>query len=120
MCPGFTMVEVVVALAILSTTILAVFGAMRVCSTGAHHARMLTRSVLLAETLLAEAMLSERLVFETTRGQMDAYSWEVRTMATPVDNLGAIHVKVTWREQQREQQYELLSLVHKGPSMQGR
>ena len=107
----FTMVEVVVALAILSTTIIAVFGAMRTCATAAHHTRMLTRSVLLAENLLVEARLSENTVFETKQGQENPYQWRVRIVPTPIENLGAIHVQVRWREQQREQQYELFSLV---------
>lgn len=107
----FTMVEVVVALAILSTTIIAVFGAMRTCATAAHHTRMLTRSVLLAETLFVEARLSENAVFETKEGREDSYQWQVRIVPTPIENLGAIHVQVRWQEQQREQQYELFSLV---------
>ena len=109
--PGFTMVEVVVSLAILSTTVIAVFGALRTCATAAHHTRMLTRSVLLAETLLVEARLSEIAVFETKKGREDPYQWQVRIVPTPIENLGAIHVQVRWQEQQREQQYELFSLV---------
>jgi general secretion pathway protein I len=115
-CAGFTMVEVVVALAILGTTIIAVFGAMRSCSRAAHHTRMLTKSVLLAETLLAEAKTSELAVFETTQGQKDSYTWTVRIAPTPIENLGAIRVEVKWLEQQREQQYELLSLIYMRPS----
>lgn len=118
-CAGFTMVEVVVALAILGVTIIAIFGAMRSCSRAAHHTRMLTESVLLAETLLAEAKTSQRAVFETTEGQEDSYTWTVRIAPTPVENLGAIRVEVKWLEQQREQQYELLSLIYMRPSIEG-
>lgn len=108
---GFTMVEVIVAIAILSTGIIAVFGAMRICSTAAHHTRMLTKSVLLAEALLVEVRLSENAVFETKEGREGSYWWKVRIVPTPAENLGAIHVQVRWQEQQREQQYELFSLV---------
>jgi len=117
---GFTMVEVVVALAILATTVVAMFGAMRNCLTAAHHSRMLTGSVLLAETLLAEAILSEKMTFETKRGQQDSYRWQVQTVATPIENLGAIRVKVSWWEQQREQQYELLCLVQIKTTVEGK
>jgi prepilin-type N-terminal cleavage/methylation domain-containing protein len=108
---GFTLVEVIVAAAILGTTFIAVFAAMRTCSAAAHHARMLTRSVLLAESLLTEAMLSENTVFETKEGQEERYRWKVEIVPTPVDDLGAIRVQVRWLEQGREQQYELFSLV---------
>jgi hypothetical protein len=105
------MVEIVVALTILSITIVAVFGAMRTCATAAHHTRMLTRSVLLAESLLVEARLSDNAVFETRQGQDDLYRWTIRIVPTPVESLGAIHVQVQWQEQLRPQQYELFSLV---------
>lgn len=105
------MVEVIVAIALLSTTTIAVFCAMRTCSTAAHHTRMLTRSVLLAESLLVEARLAENTVFETKEGQEDLYRWKVQIASTPIENLGAIHVHVKWQEQQRQQQYELFSLV---------
>jgi len=108
---GFTMMEVVVALVILSTTIIAVFGAMRTCATAAHHTRMLTQSVLLAESLLVETRLSENTAFETREGQEDRYNWKVQIVPTPVESLGAINVCVGWQEQQRQQQYELFSLV---------
>ena len=105
------MVEVVVAIALLSITMITVFYAMRSCSTAAHHARMLTKSVLLAESLLVESRLSENTVFETREGQEDSYWWKVQIAPTPIENLGAIHVQVKWQEQQRQQQYELFSLI---------
>jgi len=105
------MVEIVVALAILSVTIVAVFGAMRTCATAAHHTRMLTKSVLLAESLLAETRMSENTVYETREGRENLYQWKVQIAPTPVESLGAVHVQVQWQEQQRQQQYELFSLV---------
>ena len=107
--------EVIVALVILSTALLAVFGALRASAGGARHARMLTRSVLLAETLLAEAALAEEKAFGTKEGQQDLYHWKVQIAPTPVENLAAIHVEVIWQEQQRQQQYELVSFVHLRP-----
>jgi type II secretion system protein I len=108
---GFTMMEVVVALVILSTTIIAVFGAMQTCARAAQHTRMLTQSVLLAESLLVETRLSGNTAFETREGYEGRYNWKVQIVPTPVESLGAIHVCVEWREQQRPQQYELFSLV---------
>jgi type II secretory pathway pseudopilin PulG len=105
------MIEIVVALAILSITMVAMFGALRMCSAAAYHARMLTNSVLLAESLLTEASLNGHTAFETTEGQNDIYRWRIQITPTPVESLGAICVQVEWHEQQRPQQYELLSLV---------
>ena len=108
---AFTMVEVIVALAILSTTIVAIFGAMRTCSDASHHTRMLTRSVLLAESLLVEATLPQEKAYETRKGLAEPFQWKVRIAPTPVEELGAIHVQVNWLEQHREQQYDLFSLI---------
>lgn len=108
---GFTLVEVVVAIALLGTTTIAVFCAMRSCSTASYHSRMLTKSVLLAESLLVEARLDENAVFQTKQGQEDVFKWRVKIAPTSVEDLGAIHVLVEWWEQQRHQQYELFSLV---------
>lgn len=99
------------ALAILGITLIAVFGAMRTCAGASHHARCVTRSVLLAETLLSDARNSETLAFETREGHEGLYRWQVRIASTPVENLGAVHVEVMWQEQQRQQKYELFSLI---------
>jgi len=117
---GFTMVEIIAALAILSTSLLAVFGAMRVCSTASYHSRMLTQSVFLAESLLTETILNKNIAFSTTQGQQDVYTWQVQTASTPVENLGAICVRVEWQEQQRKQQYELYSLIYIGALIEGK
>lgn len=108
---GFTLVEIVVSLAILSVTIVAVFGALRMCSRAAYHARMLTKSVLLAESLIVEKRISENTAYETTEGQDGSYRWTVQVAPTPVESLGAIVVRVQWAEQQRPQQYELVSMI---------
>jgi general secretion pathway protein I len=112
--PGgaFTLVEVIVALALLGIALLAVFGALRTCVQATYHARMLTGSVLVAERLLAEVRLDRQRAFATREGQTDFYHWRVRVAPTPVESLGAVYVRVTWMEQQRQQQYDLFSLVN--------
>lgn len=108
---GFTLIEVLVATAIVGTTMLAAFAAMRTCAAAAHHTRMLTKSSLLAESLLVEATMSDNTSFQTEQGRQDRYSWKVRIAPTPVENLGAVRVEVKWTERGREQKYELFSLV---------
>lgn len=108
---GFTLIEVLVAAAIVGTTMIAAFSAMRACASAAHHTRMLTKSSLLAENLLVEAAMSDNVSFQTEQGRTDQYNWKVRVAPTPVENLGAVRVEVKWTEQGREQKYELFSLV---------
>ena len=106
------MVEVLVALTILATTLTAIFAAMRTCSTASHHTRMLTRAVFLAESLMTQSRLSQDISFKTTQGKQDPFGWLVQIAPTPVENLGAIHVQVKWHEQNRKQYYDLVSLTH--------
>ena len=98
---AFTIVEVIVAMALLGTSMIAVFGVLRTCATAAQHARMLTRSVCLAERLLVEATLQESPAFETVRGNEGHYTWDVQIAPTPVEDLGAVCVRVKWPEQGR-------------------
>jgi hypothetical protein len=86
----------------------------------AYHSRMLTKSVLLAETLLTEAALNKNKSFENTQGQTDTYLWQINIAPTPAENLAAIRVQVKWQEQQRPQQYELVSLMYIEPAFEGK
>ena len=90
-------------------TVVAVFGALRTCAMGAHHSRMLTQSVLLAERLLTETRLQQNPAYEETQGVEGLYHWTVRVVPTPVETLAAIRVQVSWPEQGRSQQYDLVS-----------
>ena len=109
---GFTMVEIIVALAILSTSMLAVFGALRMCTSANSASQRLTESVLLAEKLLAETALNDKITYRTTKGSQGQFTWQIQTAATGMDNLAAVCVTVQWLNQQKPQEYQLYSLMH--------
>ena len=109
---GFTMVEIIVALAILSISMLAVFGTLRMCTLASSSSQRLTESVLLAERLLAETTLKDNFTFNTTKGSEGWFSWQIQTAPTGMDNLAAISVTVQWLSQQKPQEYQLYSLMH--------
>lgn len=106
---AFTLVEVIVAITLLGISMIAVLGTFRACAGVARHARLLTQSVCLAERLLVEADLRENAVYGLVKGNEGRYAWDVRIAPTSLENLGAISVQVSWWEQGRAQQYELLS-----------
>jgi len=117
---GFTMVEIIVALAILSTSMLAVFGTLRMCTTAGSSSQRLTESVLLAEELLAQTTLNNKITYQTTRGSEGQFSWQIQTAPTGMDNLAAVCVKVQWLNQQKPQEYQLYSLMHIPVLMEGK
>lgn len=117
---GFTMIEVVVSLVILSTSLVALFAALRICGSASYHNRMQTDAVLLAESLFAQTHQEKEMVFETREGTRNRYQWRVKLAPTPVENLAAVRVTVEWLEQGRRQSYELLSLIHFQSRLEGR
>jgi prepilin-type N-terminal cleavage/methylation domain-containing protein len=117
---GFTMVEIIVALVILSTSMLAVFGVLRMCTVANSGSQRLTESVLLAERLLAETTLEDSITFRTTKGNKGQFSWQIQTAPTGMDNLAAVCVTVQWLNQQKPQKYQLYSLVHIPALMEGK
>ena len=105
------MVEVVVALGVMSTSLLATLGVIRSCSRAAYHSRMLDGSVLLAESLIGELHTTPPTAFEEIEGKKSPYQWQMILAETPVEGLAAVHIKITWQEQQRQQDYELITLI---------
>ena len=114
------MVEIIVALAILSTSMLAVFGTLRMCTSANSSSQRLTDSVLLAEKLLAEATGDNKITYQTTSGSEGQFSWQIQTAPTGMDNLAAINVQIQWLDQQKRQEYRLYSLVHIPVLMEGK
>ena len=114
------MVEIIVALAILSTSMLAVFGTLRMCATANSGSQRLTESVLLAEKLLAEATLNNKITYHTTNGSEGQFSWQIQTAPTGMDNLAAVSIKIQWLDQQKPQEYQLNSLMHISVLMEGK
>ena len=117
---GFTMVEILVALAILSTSMLAVFGVLRMCVTANSGSQRLTQSVLLAESLMAETTLDNNITYQTANGSEGLFSWQIQTAPTGMDNLAAVCITVQWLEQQKPQEYRLCSLMHIPVLMEGK
>ena len=109
--PGFTLVEVIVSLCVLGFSMMAVFGTLNACAIAAHHTRMLTQAVLLAESRLVQTRLTDTKAYKPQAGKKDSFTWHVEIVPTPIEGLGAIRVRVNWREQERPQHYELRSLV---------
>jgi prepilin-type N-terminal cleavage/methylation domain-containing protein len=117
---GFTMVEIIVALVLLSTSFLAIFGALQVCSRASYHTRMLTEATLLSEKLFTEKRLKNQISFDTTKGSEGPFKWQVKVAPTEAENVGAIRVQVEWKEQNRPQKWELFSIIYMPPLAEGK
>ena len=116
---AFTLIEVIVSITILSTSLLAVFGVFRMCSAASAASQRLTESALLAEKLLAETTLEKNVSYQTQHGTEGFYSWQVRTMQTDIENLAAIEVTVQWPQQMSQKDYTLKTLYYIPPQYEG-
>jgi prepilin-type N-terminal cleavage/methylation domain-containing protein len=116
---AFTMVEVIVSLAIMATALLAIFTAMRSSDSAAAQARTLTKATLLAESLLTETLTTDDLAFNTTQGKRDRLQWEIQIAPTPIENLAAVNIKISWPFAGGFRHYELLTLRCIEPKFQG-
>lgn len=117
---GFTMVEIIVALVILSTSMLAVFSVLRMCTAANNGSQRLTEAVLLAEKLLSETTLEKNITYQTTHGRENVFTWQIQIAPTEMDNLAAVCVNVQWFLQQKPQEYELFSLMHIPAVLEGK
>lgn len=116
---GFTMAEVIAAIAIMSTSLLAIFGTARSCSMAADRNRKLTQSVLIAETLLNEQMLDKQIAYQSTQGQTNNYNWQIKILQTDIENLAKIEITVAFGQQLNQQQYQLISFLYIEPEIVG-
>ena len=116
---AFTMIEVIVSLAIMATALLAIFTAMRSSALAATQAGTLAKATLLAETLLTETLTKDDLDFNTTKGKRDRFQWKIQIATTPIDNLAAVNIKISWPFANGSRNYELLTLRCIEPKFQG-
>ena len=102
---GFTLVEVLVAFAVLAVTLIAIVGVFGTSFRGIDTAQTKTRALQLAQSRLAmEAVRLRGPVEETTGRFDDQFSWKVRTERhvapdlMPQHRIGAmwIHIDVSW------------------------
>jgi general secretion pathway protein I len=95
---GFTLLEVMIAMAILAIVLVAVFQSQSQSVSMAGRARFLTTASLLAQERMAEAERAgvDRLL--TTSGDFGVhypgYEWKIEVNDTPLDNLKQVSVTV--------------------------
>lgn len=108
---AFSLLESIVALVVLGVTMVAIFTTMRTASNAAHHARMQTKAVLLAEKLLVNSKLSDQTVYETTTGEEELFAWKSQLIPTPIEGLAKITITIIWNEQQIKRDFKLISFL---------
>lgn len=96
---GFTLLEVMIAMAILSISLLAVYQSQSQSVSMTGNARFLTTASLLAQSRMEEIKMTDPLNIKDSSGDFGEdfpdYTWKVELGETPVDFLKKIVLTVT-------------------------
>lgn len=104
---GFTLLEVVVALAMLAVLLPAALGLVAIGLRAVEASSGTTGAVLLARRRLDELAFTEA-VAAGGQGESGVYRWT--TEVVPGERLARLHVRVRWEVRGREQAFELTTL----------
>lgn len=109
---GFTLLEVLVSLAILATTLLLAYQVVSGAIAAEERSERWTAAAYLAETLVREATSGFPEAGET-EGKfpppMEAYSWKRSVRAAIHSDAREVHVVVTWKPEGKEGPEERVS-----------
>ena len=108
--PGFTLLEVLVALAVLAVALVSLLGLHNRNLLLAMRADRLNTATLLARELLTRTQLEGKAAaavtsgdFEETHpGQYPEFHWSRTVQQSPIENLWELRVEVTWGNREDE------------------
>jgi general secretion pathway protein I len=110
---GFTLLEVMLAVAILALVLVSLMGLQSRSAQDVMVADRITTATLLAKRLMTEALLTSPLLPLETDGEFEeefsGYTWKKIVAVTPVPQIMEVRVAVLWKDGEREEQVELVS-----------
>lgn len=111
---GFTLLEVMIAVAILSLVIVSLMGLSNRSSQDVMLAERITTATLLAKRVMTETLLVKPLLPLEKDGEFEEeefgdYVWKMIVVPTPVPQIMEVRVAVLWKEGEREEKVELVS-----------
>jgi len=118
-CPklqaGFTLLEVMIALAIVAVALVALLGLETRSIEVSARQQILTRATLLAQERLAEIESAATVDAAETSGvfapPFAEFRWQVQFVATPLPQVRQVEMTVAWGESKRNEEVTLTSFV---------
>jgi general secretion pathway protein I len=116
---GFTLLEVMIALAIVAIALVTLLGLSNRTVLVHERIQKLTRATLLAQQLMTEQEVQiGGAVDEEREGIFEEpfadFSWRITYENTMIPQVRQIHVQVSWGRAQHNEQVELISFVPAG------
>lgn len=113
--PGYSLLEMVLAMTIFSVGVGALMSLTSVCVQSASTSRAYTDAVYLAQGLIEEKLADSSYTVDTetgdSGGEAPEFSWTVTTEETETSGLYKIEATVTWKERGAEKSYALTTLA---------
>ena len=111
---GFTLLEVMVAVAILAFVLVSLQGLYNRSVEDVMVSERITTATLLAKRLMTQTLLATPLAAKEDEGEFPEddfkdYSWKLTITPTPIKFLSEVRVAVLWKEGERQEMVELLS-----------
>jgi type II secretion system protein I len=113
---GFTLLEVLVSLAILSITLLLAYEVLSGAIAAEDRSERWTVSSFLGETLVRESTAVWPEIGESSgkfAAPMEAYSWKRSILPAAHPDAREVHVTVTWSSEGREEKVTLVGVAVK-------
>jgi general secretion pathway protein I len=113
---GFTLLEIMVALAIIAFAVVTYLHAQNMSITMLNEAANLTLGTLLAKSRMV-ALESDEIFGPVERegafeeAEYTMFRWKERLVSTPLPNVLEAHVEVSWADNRGQRSVELVSLV---------
>lgn len=118
---GFTLLEVMIALAIVAIALVTLLGLSNRTVLVHERIQKLTRATLLAQQLMAEQEVQGAgvgAVGEEREGVFEEpftdFSWRIYYENTMIPQVRQVHIQVSWGRAQHNEQVELISFVAAG------
>lgn len=112
---GFTLLEVMVALAILAITLVIIFSQQATSINVGSEARIITKATLLAQERMSWIIVQKRLPIGEEEGEMQEaippLKWKQIVEESATEGLYRITVLVQWKERDRERDLRIVTYV---------
>jgi type II secretion system protein I len=114
-CKGFTLLEVMVALAILSAVLVALFSQQARGIAQGNEARIITKATLLAQERMAGLLAEGRLRWGNEEGEVKdsipPFTWRQQVEESTIEGMQKVTVIVLWKEGERERDVRFVTYV---------
>jgi general secretion pathway protein I len=112
---GFTLLEVMVALAILAITLVIIFSQQATSINWGNEARIITKATFMAQERMTGVLVQDRLPIGDEEGEVQEaippLKWKTMVEESATEGMNKVTVLVLWKEGDRERDLRMVTYV---------